>query len=119
MKSQIRLPEEYRSLLSSKRDLSETGSLLSDKKHIHTVCEEAKCPNIGKCFRSGTATFLIMGSKCTRMCSFCAVEKSLPSPIDPEELNEITDAIEEMKLDYAVITSVTRDDLKDGGASYF
>ncbi|MGE3063040.1 MAG: lipoyl synthase [bacterium] len=119
MKSQIRLPEEYKALLHSKRDLAEVGFIISEKKHIHTVCSEAKCPNIGKCFKSGTATFLVMGSKCTRMCAFCAIEKSLPDSLDYREADEVIEAIGMMNLDYTVITSVTRDDLEDGGASYF
>ena len=119
MSSQIRLPEEYKSLLSSKKDLSSVGSILSVKKHLHTVCTEAKCPNIGKCFKSGTATFLIMGSKCTRNCAFCAIDKNPKSPIDADESDEVIDAIKKMNLKYVVITSVTRDDIEDGGAEYF
>ncbi|HAV91802.1 TPA: lipoyl synthase [candidate division WOR-3 bacterium] len=119
MRSQIHLPEEYKNLLTSKRNLSEVGEMLSGKKHIHTVCSEAKCPNIGKCFKSGTATFLIMGSKCTRDCAFCAIDKNPTSPIDEDESDEVIDAVRKMNLKYVVITSVTRDDIEDGGAEYF
>jgi len=119
MNSQIRLPEEYKLLLSPKKGLSEVGTILSVKRHLHTVCSEAKCPNIGKCFKSGTATFLVMGSKCTRMCRFCSIDKGTPSDIDKREADELIEAIEMMQLRYVVITSVTRDDIDDGGALYF
>jgi lipoic acid synthetase len=88
-------------------------------KRLHTVCEEALCPNIGECFSRGTATFLIMGSVCTRGCRFCAISRGKPDPPDPEEPERIAGAAREMGLDYLVVTSVTRDDLPDGGASFF
>lgn len=86
---------------------------------LATVCEEAACPNLGECFSCGTATFMIMGSTCTRNCRFCNVTPGLPQPLDANEPANLADTIAEMNLKYAVITSVTRDDLLDGGASHF
>jgi lipoic acid synthetase len=86
---------------------------------LHTVCESAKCPNLSECFRSGTATFLIMGNHCTRNCGFCAVEHGTPTPLDAEEGKRIAEQVKTMSIRYAVITSVTRDDLPDGGAGHF
>ena len=86
---------------------------------MHTVCEEALCPNIWECFSRGTATFLIMGSVCTRDCRFCAISGGRPDPPDPGEPARVAVAARDMGLDYLVITSVTRDDLPDGGASFF
>ncbi|MEK7333316.1 MAG: lipoyl synthase, partial [Nitrospirota bacterium] len=86
---------------------------------LSTVCEEAKCPNRGECFSKPTATFMILGSACTRNCGFCAVESSKPGPLDNDEPEKVAMAAKEMGLKYVVITSVTRDDIKDGGASHF
>jgi lipoic acid synthetase len=86
---------------------------------LHTVCQEAACPNMAECFASGTATFLIMGNICTRDCLYCNVEHGQPAPIEENEINYLIDAVRKMKLEYAVITSVTRDDLPDGGATFF
>ncbi len=87
---------------------------------LHTVCEEARCPNVGECWNAGTATFLILGDACTRGCAFCAVSRATSSaPPDPGEPARVARAAAEMALEYAVITSVTRDDLEDGGASIF
>ncbi len=86
---------------------------------LFTVCEEAGCPNMGECFSMPTATFMILGSKCTRNCGFCSVESSMPEPIDTEEPKRVAMAAKEMGLRYIVITSVTRDDLSDGGAGHF
>jgi lipoic acid synthetase len=86
---------------------------------LHTVCQEAACPNISECFASGTATFLIMGNICTRDCLYCNVEHGQPAAVDENEVNHLIDAVKKMKLEYVVITSVTRDDLPDGGASVF
>lgn len=86
---------------------------------VSTVCEEAKCPNQGKCFSKSTATFMILGNRCTRNCSFCAVESSNPLPPDPYEPERIAAAALELGLEFVVITSVTRDDLHDGGALQF
>jgi len=85
---------------------------------LHTVCEEAKCPNIGECWSHGTATFMLMGDTCTRRCNFCSVRKGQPDPLDPAEPAGIAEVIAAMKLDYAVLTSVNRDDLPDQGADH-
>jgi len=90
-----------------------------EKTTLHTVCEEARCPNLGECFSQGTATVLIMGRICSRSCGFCAVQHGTPSPLDPHEPEHVAQAVKEMKLRYVVITSVTRDDLPDGGASHY
>ncbi|TSE30479.1 lipoyl synthase [Tepidimonas charontis] len=84
-----------------------------------TVCEEASCPNIGECFGKGTATFMIMGDKCTRRCPFCDVGHGRPAPLDPNEPENLARTIAALKLRYVVITSVDRDDLRDGGAAHF
>ncbi|MGD0280021.1 MAG: radical SAM protein, partial [Smithella sp.] len=86
---------------------------------LHTVCQEAACPNMAECFSGGTATFLIMGNICTRDCLYCNVEHGKPAAIDEKEIHHLIDAVQKMKLEYVVITSVTRDDLPDGGASVF
>ncbi|MHB8621860.1 MAG: lipoyl synthase [Sulfuricaulis sp.] len=86
---------------------------------LHTVCEEAACPNLGECFSHGTATFMIMGRLCTRRCPFCDVAHGRPLPLDLQEPNNLARAIAEMKLKFVVITSVDRDDLRDGGAAHF
>jgi len=86
---------------------------------IYTVCESAKCPNIGECFCHNTLTFMVLGNICTRNCKFCGVQKGQPLPVDPNEPAKIAQAVQRLGLDYIVITSVTRDDLKDGGASHF
>ena len=86
---------------------------------LHTVCEEASCPNIGECFRHGTATFMIMGDLCTRRCPFCDVGHGKPLPLDLDEPLHLAQTIAAMKLKYVVITSVDRDDLRDGGAQHF
>ncbi len=87
--------------------------------HLHTVCEEASCPNIGECFSKGTATFMIMGDLCTRRCPFCDVGHGRPLPLDTEEPLNLARTIAALKLRYVVITSVDRDDLRDGGAQHF
>jgi lipoic acid synthetase len=87
--------------------------------NLHTVCEEASCPNIGECFGKGTATFMIMGDKCTRRCPFCDVGHGRPDPLDTEEPANLARTIAALKLKYVVITSVDRDDLRDGGAGHF
>ena len=86
---------------------------------LHTVCEEASCPNIGECFGKGTATFMIMGDKCTRRCPFCDVGHGRPDPLDADEPENLAKTIAALKLAYVVITSVDRDDLRDGGATHF
>jgi lipoyl synthase len=86
---------------------------------LHTVCQEAACPNIAECFSAGTAAFLILGNICTRDCLYCNVAHGIPSKPDPSEIDHLTAAVREMNLNYVVITSVTRDDLPDGGARFF
>lgn len=86
---------------------------------LHTVCEEALCPNLGECYSSGTATFIILGDRCTRNCRFCAIEHGPLSLPDPEEPERVAEAVENLGLEYVVITSVTRDDVPDGGAGIF
>jgi lipoic acid synthetase len=86
---------------------------------LHTVCEEASCPNIGECFGKGTATFMIMGDLCTRRCPFCDVGHGRPLPLDQDEPRHLAETIASLKLKYVVITSVDRDDLRDGGAQHF
>jgi lipoic acid synthetase len=87
--------------------------------NLHTVCEEARCPNIGECWNYGTATFMILGDVCTRACSYCAVAHGRPGAVDRTEPARVADAIRQLDLNYVVITSVDRDDLDDGGASIF
>src|SRR6186713_682368 len=87
--------------------------------NLHTVCEEARCPNIGECWNHGTATFMILGDVCTRACSYCAVAHGRPATVDAEEPARVASAIATLGLDYVVITSVDRDDVADGGASIF
>ena len=96
----------------------EIKQILREHK-LHTVCEEASCPNIGECFGHGTATFMIMGDKCTRRCPFCDVGHGRPDPLDAEEPLNLAKTIAALKLKYVVITSVDRDDLRDGGAGHF
>jgi lipoyl synthase len=96
----------------------EIKQILRDHR-LHTVCEEASCPNIGECFGKGTATFMIMGDKCTRRCPFCDVGHGRPDPLDAEEPDNLARTIAALRLSYVVITSVDRDDLRDGGAAHF
>jgi lipoic acid synthetase len=100
------------------QDLQKVKSILSETD-LHTVCQEARCPNLGECFSRGAATFLILGRVCTRSCGFCAVERDAPLPPDEAEPERVARAVKKMDLHYVVITSVTRDDLPDGGASSF
>ncbi|CAK0759201.1 lipoyl synthase [Gammaproteobacteria bacterium] len=92
---------------------------LLHRSGLHTVCEEATCPNLGECFSNGTATFLIMGDRCTRRCPFCNIAHGLPNLLDPEEPSRLAEAVAALSLRYVVITSVNRDDLRDGGAGHF
>jgi lipoyl synthase len=96
----------------------EIKSILREHQ-LYTVCEEASCPNIGECFGKGTATFMIMGDKCTRRCPFCDVGHGRPDPLDADEPDNLAKTIAALKLQYVVITSVDRDDLRDGGAGHF
>ena len=98
--------------------VKELKSLLREQ-NLHTVCEEASCPNLTECFSNGTATFMIMGDVCTRRCSFCDVAHGRPLPLDEQEPIHLAETIKRLNLSYIVITSVDRDDLHDGGASHF
>jgi len=89
------------------------------RQSLKTVCEEASCPNLGECFSHGTATFMIMGELCTRRCPFCDVAHGRPDPLDAAEPRHLAEAVRDLKLRYVVITSVDRDDLRDGGAAHF
>src|SRR4030065_789331 len=115
-KASLRLPEWIRA--KNHGGLHDTQQVLRSHR-LATVCEEARCPNIGKFFSRPTATFMILGSKCTRNCGFCSVASSMPEHPDPEEPVRVAQAAKEMGLKYVVITSVTRDDLPDGGAGHF
>jgi len=111
-------PEWIRVRASSSPRFNEIKKILRDHS-LHTVCEEASCPNIGECFSKGTATFMIMGDICTRRCPFCDVGHGRPLPLDAEEPVNLAKTIAALKLRYVVITSVDRDDLRDGGAGHF
>ncbi len=89
------------------------------RQRLHTVCEEASCPNLGECFTQGTATFMVMGNVCTRRCPFCDVAHGRPDPLDPEEPSHLAETVALLGLRYVVVTSVDRDDLRDGGAGHF
>jgi lipoyl synthase len=116
---QLKKPDwiRVRAALPSSR-FYEIKQILREHK-LHTVCEEASCPNIGECFGKGTATFMIMGDKCTRRCPFCDVGHGRPDPLDVDEPKNLARTIAALKLKYVVITSVDRDDLRDGGAGHF
>lgn len=113
-----RLPSWLKRKLPGGEVYFKTRRLLRDM-NLFTVCEEARCPNVGECWGEGTATFMIMGDICTRKCGFCAVAHGRPLPLDPDEPRRVAEAAKEMGLSYVVITSVTRDDLPDGGAKHF
>jgi lipoic acid synthetase len=114
----LRKPPWLKKRIPPFQDLQKIKSILSETE-LHTVCEEARCPNLGECFSKGTATILILGRVCTRNCGFCAVEHGGPTPLDEAEPKHVAEAVRRMGLRYVVITSVTRDDLPDGGASQF
>lgn len=114
----LRKPSWIRARSSSGQGFYEVKRLLREHK-LHTVCEEASCPNIGECFGKGTATFMILGDLCTRRCPFCDVAHGRPKPLDADEPLHLAQSIAAMKLKYVVITSVDRDDLRDGGAQHF
>ncbi len=111
-------PDWIRAKSPSGSRFYEIKQVLREQK-LHTVCEEASCPNIGECFGKGTATFMIMGDICTRRCPFCDVGHGRPNPLDPDEPRHLGETIAALKLKYVVITSVDRDDLRDGGAQHF
>jgi lipoic acid synthetase len=111
-------PEWLKKRLPDAGALNSMNALLR-RRGLHTVCESALCPNLGECFGKGTATFLIMGDVCTRNCGFCGVTSADPGPLDPQEPAQVADAIARLGLKHVVITSVTRDDLADGGAGHY
>jgi len=113
-----RKPEWLKARVPGGESYSRLKSLI-DKSRLHTVCEEARCPNMGECWNSGTATFMILGDTCTRSCGFCAVKTGRAEFLDKDEPRRVGEAVEIMKLRHAVITSVNRDELFDGGAQIF
>jgi lipoic acid synthetase len=113
-----RKPAWIRAKSPAHPEVQRLKQILRDNR-LHTVCEEASCPNIGECFAHGTATFMIMGDICTRRCPFCDVAHGRPDPLDPEEPSNLARTIQAMGLNYVVVTSVDRDDLRDGGAQHF
>ncbi|MEM6414844.1 MAG: lipoyl synthase [Pseudomonadota bacterium] len=113
-----RKPSWIRVKAPTSKGFAETKAIVRTKK-LHTVCEEAACPNIGECWEKKHATMMIMGDTCTRACAFCNVKTGLPSALDPEEPENVANAVAEMGLNHVVITSVDRDDLTDGGAEHF
>ena len=114
----MRKPEWIRMKVPDSARFQEIKQILRENK-LHTVCEEASCPNIGECFSGGTATFMILGDVCTRRCPFCDVAHGKPLPPDANEPENLARTIAAMRLNYVVITSVDRDDLRDGGARHF
>ncbi len=113
-----RKPDWIRVKVPVSAEVSRIKGLLREHK-LATVCEEAQCPNLGECFGGGTATFMIMGEICTRRCPFCDVAHGRPNPLDAGEPRQLAEAIAAMRLQYVVVTSVDRDDLRDGGAAHF
>jgi len=111
-------PSWLRKKLTVTKEIDEIN-LLINRSSLNTVCQEAMCPNQAECFKRGTATFLIMGKVCTRNCAFCAIKHGIPEEIDLDEPINLAQAVLQLHLKYAVITSVTRDDLPDGGASHY
>lgn len=114
----LRIPSWLRTPLPKGPSFSDTRALVKNLR-LSTVCQGAKCPNIHECFSAGTATFLILGNICTRNCAFCNIIPGIPAPLESDEPQRIAEAAAGLALDYVVITSVTRDDLYDGGASHF
>ncbi len=113
-----RLPPWLRAKAGHWERVHEMKVLLGDSR-LHTVCEEARCPNQGECWTRGTATFMLLGDTCTRSCGFCAVTTGRPGPPDPEEPRHVAEVSRRLGLSFVVVTSVARDDLKDGGAAHF
>ena len=114
----LRKPEWIRVKAPVSPEYAETRRIVRENK-LHTVCEEAGCPNIGECWQKRHATMMIMGGVCTRACAFCNVATGLPGPLDPEEPDNVAAAVAKLGLNHVVITSVDRDDLSDGGAAHF
>jgi len=113
-----RHPDWLKVKIGGGADFAKIKSMLRDAK-LHTICEEARCPNIAECFGRGTAVFLILGNICTRNCKYCNVKHGVPLSLNLNEPKDVAESVKELGLKYAVITSVTRDDLEDGGASVF
>jgi lipoic acid synthetase len=113
-----RFPPWLKKRLPANGGAGRVARLLTDLR-IHTVCQAAHCPNLSECFHRGTATFMILGETCTRNCRFCAVPGGTPAPPDPDEPRRVAEAARRLTLEYVVLTSVTRDDLPDGGAEHF
>ena len=113
-----RHPDWLKIRIGGGKNYSKIKSILDNAK-LHTICQEAKCPNIAECFGSGTAVFLIMGDICSRNCRYCNVKHGKPLPLNTEEPNDIAESVSQLGLKYVVITSVTRDDLSDGGSQFF
>ena len=118
MLAQRRLPEWFKVKMPGGPNFLDLRDKLRTER-LHTVCEEARCPNIGECWERGTATFMILGDVCTRACAYCAVTSGVPQGLDLEEPVRLAETVESLGLRYAVITSVNRDDLPDGGAFIF
>jgi lipoic acid synthetase len=114
----LRLPDWARKGSPLSSGARELRVLLREQK-LTTVCEEARCPNLGECFSRGTATFMLLGDRCTRRCDYCSVSTARPLPPEPDEPERVAEAAARLKLQYVVLTSVARDDLPDGGASHF
>jgi lipoic acid synthetase len=113
------MPDWLRRPIAKASELSQVQKIIKQRQ-IHTICEEGRCPNRGECYAQKTATFLLMGPTCTRACAFCQVDKGhSPMPLDPEEPQKVAEAVNILGLRYAVLTSVARDDLPDGGAGWF
>ena len=117
-KPRLQMPAWIRAKSPNAPEVAALKAVLRDQG-LHTVCEEASCPNLGECFRYGTATFMILGDLCTRRCPFCDVGHGKPLPPDPNEPAHLAETVAAMRLKYVVITSVDRDDLRDGGAQHF
>ncbi|MDX1347312.1 MAG: lipoyl synthase [Thiomicrorhabdus chilensis] len=117
----LQKPRWIKAQLPKAKDIHRVAELkaIMREKGLHSVCEEASCPNLGECFGHGTATFMIMGDICTRKCPFCDVTHGRPKPLNKEEPQHLADTVKAMQLKYVVITSVDRDDLRDGGAQHF
>jgi len=113
-----RKPDWLKVRLPGHGRFAQVQRLVNDYR-LHTVCQSARCPNVGQCWESGTATFMILGDVCTRSCRFCAVKSGAPEPLDLNEPKHVAEAVKKLDLKYVVVTSVTRDDLPDGGAQLF
>ncbi len=113
-----RLPEWFKVQIRPGKHYKELNTVLEDR-HLHTICEEARCPNRWECWNNRTATFLILGDRCTRRCQYCSVTTKRPLPVDSDEPRRVAESVRRLNLQHAVVTSVNRDDLPDGGAEIF